>query len=190
MFEVLATEGINIEMISTSAIRLTCVVRASRRRPGRRRPAQSLWARPGGGLLMGFSVGVYGATGQVGGVMRQILREREFPVDRLRLFASERSAGQVLDGVAVEDVAVGRPQGHRYRPFQHGCTGVSRVGAGRGRRRCDRHRQFEGVADGPRGPARRARGKRRRPRDIPQRYRRQPELHDDGLHARAEAAPR
>jgi aspartate kinase len=28
MFEVLATEGINIEMISTSAIRLTCVVRA------------------------------------------------------------------------------------------------------------------------------------------------------------------
>jgi aspartate kinase len=29
MFEVLATEGINIEMISTSAIRLTCVVRAA-----------------------------------------------------------------------------------------------------------------------------------------------------------------
>ena len=29
MFEVLATEGINIEMISTSTIRLTCVVRAS-----------------------------------------------------------------------------------------------------------------------------------------------------------------
>jgi len=29
MFEVLAAEGINIEMISTSAIRLTCVVRAS-----------------------------------------------------------------------------------------------------------------------------------------------------------------
>jgi len=29
MFEVLATEGINIEMISTSAIRLTCVVRAT-----------------------------------------------------------------------------------------------------------------------------------------------------------------
>ena len=28
MFEVLAGEGINIEMISTSSIRLTCVVRA------------------------------------------------------------------------------------------------------------------------------------------------------------------
>jgi aspartate-semialdehyde dehydrogenase len=40
-------------------------------------------------------VGVYGATGQVGG----------FPVGRLRLFASERSAGTVLHGVTVEDVA-------------------------------------------------------------------------------------
>ena len=29
MFETLANEGINIEMISTSAIRITCVVRAS-----------------------------------------------------------------------------------------------------------------------------------------------------------------
>ena len=29
MFEVLAAEGINIEMISTSAIRLTCVVSAA-----------------------------------------------------------------------------------------------------------------------------------------------------------------
>jgi aspartate kinase len=28
MFETLAAEGINIEMISTSSIRLTCVVRA------------------------------------------------------------------------------------------------------------------------------------------------------------------
>jgi aspartate-semialdehyde dehydrogenase len=50
-------------------------------------------------------VGIYGATGQVGGVMRRVLEERGFPVGRLRLFASERSAGQVLDGVAVEDVA-------------------------------------------------------------------------------------
>ncbi len=54
---------------------------------------------------MAPTVGVYGATGQVGGVMRQVLAERRFPVRRLRLFASERSAGQVLDGVEVEDVA-------------------------------------------------------------------------------------
>jgi len=54
---------------------------------------------------MALNVGVYGATGQVGGVMRQVLRERRFPMGRLRFFASERSAGQVLDGTEVEDVA-------------------------------------------------------------------------------------
>jgi len=53
----------------------------------------------------GLTVGVYGATGQVGGVMRRLLEERRFPLRRLRLFASARSAGQVLDGTVVEDVA-------------------------------------------------------------------------------------
>ncbi len=50
-----------------------------------------------------------GATGQVGGVMRRVLAERQFPVDQLRLFASARSAGRTLpwqDGeVTVEDAA-------------------------------------------------------------------------------------
>jgi aspartate-semialdehyde dehydrogenase len=50
------------------------------------------------------SVGLFGATGQVGTVMRSILTERRFPVSELRLFASSRSAGRVLDGVSVEDV--------------------------------------------------------------------------------------
>ncbi|MER6270768.1 aspartate-semialdehyde dehydrogenase [Streptomyces sp900105755] len=50
-------------------------------------------------------VGIVGATGQVGTVMRRILAERNFPVDELRLFASARSAGTVLDGVTVEDAA-------------------------------------------------------------------------------------
>ncbi|HZX38355.1 MAG TPA: aspartate-semialdehyde dehydrogenase [Streptomyces sp.] len=52
-------------------------------------------------------VGIVGATGQVGGVMRKILTERKFPVDELRLFASARSAGSTLhwDGqeITVED---------------------------------------------------------------------------------------
>jgi aspartate-semialdehyde dehydrogenase len=52
-------------------------------------------------------VGLFGATGQVGGVMLQILAERDFPVDELRLFSSARSAGRTLawrDGeVTVED---------------------------------------------------------------------------------------
>ncbi|KUN29029.1 aspartate-semialdehyde dehydrogenase [Streptomyces antibioticus] len=52
-----------------------------------------------------MKVGIVGATGQVGTVMRRILVEREFPVTELRLFASARSAGTVLDGVTVEDAA-------------------------------------------------------------------------------------
>jgi aspartate-semialdehyde dehydrogenase len=55
--------------------------------------------------MTGLRVGVYGATGQVGGVMRRLLVERAFPVETLRCFASARSAGRVLDGVTVEDVA-------------------------------------------------------------------------------------
>ncbi|MGW4046398.1 aspartate-semialdehyde dehydrogenase [Streptomyces sp. NPDC004721] len=50
-------------------------------------------------------IGIVGATGQVGTVMRGILTERDFPVTELRLFASARSAGTVLDGVTVEDAA-------------------------------------------------------------------------------------
>ncbi|WP_329117334.1 aspartate-semialdehyde dehydrogenase [Streptomyces sp. NBC_01465] len=50
-------------------------------------------------------VGIVGATGQVGTVMRKILVERDFPVDELRLFASARSAGTTLDGVTVEDAS-------------------------------------------------------------------------------------
>ncbi len=69
---------------------------------------------------MGLSVGVYGATGQVGGVMRQVIRERGLPVDRLRLFASERSAGQLLDGVPVEDVAVSDHTGMDIALFSMG----------------------------------------------------------------------
>jgi aspartate-semialdehyde dehydrogenase len=41
-------------------------------------------------------VGLFGATGQVGGVMLKILAERAFPVDELRLFASSRSAGRTI----------------------------------------------------------------------------------------------
>ncbi|MDV7222722.1 aspartate-semialdehyde dehydrogenase [Streptomyces prunicolor] len=52
-----------------------------------------------------MKVGIVGATGQVGTVVRRILVERDFPVDELRLFASARSAGTVLDGVTVEDAS-------------------------------------------------------------------------------------
>ena len=39
------------------------------------------------------TVAVVGATGQVGRVMRSILEERNFPADKVRFFASSRSAG-------------------------------------------------------------------------------------------------
>lgn len=50
-----------------------------------------------------LTVGIVGATGLVGSMIRKILAERHFPVKALRLFASARSAGKVLDGVTVED---------------------------------------------------------------------------------------
>src|SRR4051794_13195819 len=54
-------------------------------------------------------VGVFGATGQVGGLVRRLLQERSFPVDEMRYFASERSAGRTLpwgDGeITVENAA-------------------------------------------------------------------------------------
>ena len=45
---------------------------------------------------MSVNVGIVGATGQVGGVMRHLLVERDFPVGDLRFFASARSAGTTI----------------------------------------------------------------------------------------------
>ncbi|MGO1974998.1 MAG: aspartate-semialdehyde dehydrogenase [Propionibacteriaceae bacterium] len=57
--------------------------------------------------MCAMRVGVFGATGQVGGVLRTLLAERQFPVSEIRFFASARSAGKTLpwgDGeVVVED---------------------------------------------------------------------------------------
>ena len=85
---------------------------------------------------MSFTVGVYGATGQVGGVMRRTLSERGFPVGRLRLFASARSAGQILEGVEVEDVAAADHRGVDIALFSIGAPAsrewapvVARAGA-------------------------------------------------------------
>jgi aspartate-semialdehyde dehydrogenase len=56
-----------------------------------------------------LNVGIVGATGLVGSMMRQLLAERDFPVATLRLFASARSAGKDVDwrgtSVTVEDAA-------------------------------------------------------------------------------------
>ncbi|WP_327367448.1 aspartate-semialdehyde dehydrogenase [Streptomyces sp. NBC_01217] len=56
-----------------------------------------------------MKVGIVGATGQVGTVMRRILAERKFPADELRLFASARSAGSTIEWegreITVEDAS-------------------------------------------------------------------------------------
>jgi aspartate-semialdehyde dehydrogenase len=71
-------------------------------------------------------IGVVGATGQVGVAMRQILLERSFPVDRVRFFASARSAGTVLPfgdrEVVVEDAATADPSGLDIALFSAGAT--------------------------------------------------------------------
>ena len=55
----------------------------------------------------GWNIAVVGATGQVGGVMRKILQDRQFPVRSIRFFASARSAGGTLpwreQDIVIED---------------------------------------------------------------------------------------
>lgn len=71
-------------------------------------------------------IGVVGATGQVGGVMRTLLDERSFPIDELRYFASARSAGTTLPWkggeITVEDAAVADPSGLDIALFSSGAT--------------------------------------------------------------------
>ncbi|GAB3062718.1 aspartate-semialdehyde dehydrogenase [Intrasporangium mesophilum] len=69
-------------------------------------------------------VGVFGATGQVGGVMRTLLEERDFPIEQVRFFASARSAGTTLPWkgaeVTVEDSATADFSGIDIALFSNG----------------------------------------------------------------------
>jgi aspartate-semialdehyde dehydrogenase len=69
-----------------------------------------------------LTVGIYGATGQVGSVMRAVLEQRRFPHDKLRLFASSRSAGRQIDGITVEDVATADHRGVDIALFSMGAS--------------------------------------------------------------------
>ncbi len=75
----------------------------------------------------GLNVGVVGATGQVGAVMRRLLDERDFPVKEIRFFATARSAGQTIayrgHDVIVEDVATADPSGLDIALFSAGGAG-------------------------------------------------------------------
>ncbi|MEY2939492.1 MAG: hypothetical protein RIS58_479 [Actinomycetota bacterium] len=71
-------------------------------------------------------VGIVGATGMVGTVMRQLLAERSYPVSTLRLFASARSAGSAIEWngrtITVEDASVADPAGLDVVLFSAGAS--------------------------------------------------------------------
>ncbi|MDR5701457.1 aspartate-semialdehyde dehydrogenase [Agromyces aerolatus] len=75
-------------------------------------------------MAHGVNIGVVGATGQVGKVVRKLLEERDFPVASIRYFASARSAGTTLpwkgEEIVVEDAATADPTGLDLAIFSAG----------------------------------------------------------------------
>ena len=71
-------------------------------------------------------IGVVGATGQVGAVVRRLLVERDVPIAEIRFFASARSAGTTLEfkgeQIAVEDASTADPTGLDIAIFSAGAT--------------------------------------------------------------------
>jgi len=74
----------------------------------------------------GVNIGVVGATGQVGAVVRRLLEERDFPVASIRFFASARSAGSTLSfkgtAIVVEDASMADPTGLDIAIFSAGAS--------------------------------------------------------------------
>lgn len=77
-------------------------------------------------MAHGVNIGVVGATGQVGAVVRKLLEERDFPVATIRYFASARSAGTTLpwkgEDIVVEDAETADPTGLDIAIFSAGAT--------------------------------------------------------------------
>src|SRR5688572_17893453 len=90
-------------MTTSSSRRRSCSAPCTQRRKSRYRS------------FMGLRVGVVGATGATGQMTLALLRERSFPVDELRLFASKRSAGRRISwgdsDVTIEALDDGRFDG-------------------------------------------------------------------------------
>ena len=72
------------------------------------------------------NIGVVGATGMVGNVMRTLLLERNVAFNELRFFASSRSAGGTLEfgdrKIVIEDAATADPSGLDVAIFSAGAT--------------------------------------------------------------------
>jgi aspartate-semialdehyde dehydrogenase len=91
-------------------------------------------SRSTSGIRPGIRLGVVGATGQVGAVVRQLLDERDVPISEIRFFASARSAGTTLPfrghDIVVEDAETADPTGLDIAIFSAGAT-MSKVQAPR-----------------------------------------------------------
>ena len=75
------------------------------------------------GVPIGFTIGVVGATGQVGQVMRKLLEEREFPATRCgssRRPARRAEAAVCGQEIEVEDAEAADPSGLDIALFSAG----------------------------------------------------------------------
>jgi aspartate-semialdehyde dehydrogenase len=98
--------------------------------------------------MKGINLGILGATGAVGEEILNILAERNFPVEQLKLLASAKSAGQVIlwqgqehiveevtvdsfDGLDILLVAVGNDISKRFTPVavSHGVVVIDNSSA-------------------------------------------------------------
>ena len=77
-------------------------------------------------MTKSVSLGIVGATGMVGNVMRTLLVERSFPVSSVRFFASARSAGSVIEWngrkITVEDASTAETSDLDIAIFSAGAT--------------------------------------------------------------------
>ena len=96
VFTVLGEAGVNIEMISTSPIKISCVIAARPRARGRARPSTTRSSSPArtrfaprirseeAAMSPGPRVAVVGATGAVGRIMLEVLASARLPGRRDR----------------------------------------------------------------------------------------------------------
>ena len=171
-FTVLGDAGVNIEMISTSPIKISCVVREAdvAARSASSCTRRSSWARTRSGARTRAAitgrwcrerVAVVGATGAVGSTMLGVMRERAFPADEV-VAVRHRALGRAADRLRrraarrARRCATSTIQGFDIALFSAG-GGTSGEWAPRfaaaGRRR---GRQLVALADARRRAARRA----------------------------------
>ena len=136
MFRTLADLGINLRMISTSPIKISCMIARDEMPTAVRalHDAFELETPPDGGGLSMARLAILGATGAVGTTLLRVLEERAFPLDELRLLASERSAGAVAPlrrraRSTVQAVGPAQLRRRRHRDLLGRRDALARVGA-------------------------------------------------------------